>query len=179
MIADAKLSGSIAKGISVARYMLDPDAKQQDSDVKTMQKAESSERVLHIERDLANPVLITDSPKASAQSFIREIVDWNQRNRLGKKAPQSQWEHRVISFHSSDSQKLDAGTACKLARESLDMVAPGQRPALFVVHGDTAHLHVHMLYATVNEKGKIFNTKTIAFGSRLWRAWKLSITCIV
>lgn len=157
MIADAKLTGSVAKGISVARYMLDPDAKQQDSDVQTMQKAESSERVLHIETDLANPILITDSPKASAQSFIREVVDWNQRNRPGKKAPQSQWEHRVISFHPSDSQKLNAHTACKIARESLGIVASGQRPSLFVVHGDTAHLHVHMLYATVNEQGKIFN----------------------
>ncbi|MGO0308740.1 relaxase/mobilization nuclease domain-containing protein [Endozoicomonas acroporae] len=157
MIADAKLTGSIAKGISVARYMLDPDAKQQDSDVKTMQKAESSERVLHIETDLANPILITDSPKASAQSFIREVVDWNQRNRPGKKAQQSQWEHRVISFHPSDSQKLNAHTACKIARESLGIVAHGQRPSLFVVHGDTAHLHVHMLYGSVDQTGKIHN----------------------
>lgn len=157
MIADAKLNGSVAKGIIVAHYMLNPDAKIDDADVKNMQKGGGNERILHIERDHAQPVLINGSPKASAQSFISQVTNWNKRNRPGKKMPKSHWEHRVVSFHPDDSKKLNAQTACRIARESLNIVTSGERPTLYVVHGDTEHLHVHMLYATVDETGKIHN----------------------
>lgn len=73
----------------------------------------------------------------------------------------------MVSFHPSDSHKVSPALALKIARESLQNVAPGQRPVLFAVHGDTEHLHVHMLYATVNETGRIHNPHR---DYRIWEA---------
>ncbi|WP_175404464.1 relaxase/mobilization nuclease domain-containing protein, partial [Endozoicomonas atrinae] len=169
MIADAKLNGSIAKGISVAHYMLNPDAKIEDNDISSMQKGSKKERILHVETDHASPVLISSCPKVSAESFMRDMLVWNKRNRPGKKRPQSHWEHRVVAFHPDDSKKLNSKAACEIARKSLNIAAPGERPALYVVHGDTEHLHVHMLYATVNERGKIHNPH------RDYRVWEAAM----
>ncbi|WP_067582998.1 relaxase/mobilization nuclease domain-containing protein [Endozoicomonas ascidiicola] len=167
MIADAKLTGSVPKGVSVAHYMLNPDAKSNDHDVKQMQSAPGRERILHIETDSTLPILITDSAKASANSFFKELTRWNRNHRPGKSKPKSHWEHRIIAFHPDDSKKIDAKTACQIAREALSSIAPGERPALFVAHGDTEHLHIHMLYSTVNDKGRIFNLH------QDYRAWEL------
>ncbi|WP_419534567.1 relaxase/mobilization nuclease domain-containing protein [Endozoicomonas sp.] len=169
MIADAKLNGSVAKGAAVAHYMLNPDAKINDDDVKKMQASKGAERILHIETDHANPILIGSCPKKSAKSFMNGVLLWNRRNRPGKKPPQSHWEHRVVSLHPADSKKLNPKDACDIARESLNIAAPGERPALYVVHGDKEHLHVHMLYSTVNETGKIYNLH------RDYRVWEAAM----
>ncbi|WP_067585711.1 relaxase/mobilization nuclease domain-containing protein [Endozoicomonas ascidiicola] len=157
MICDAKLRGSTTKGTSVAHYMLNPDAKTGDADIKKMQKEAGKERILHIETEYAHPVLISTSPKVAAKTFMNEVTSWTRQNRPGKPEPKSRWEHRVISFHPEDSKELTPKSACAIAKEALKLVAPGERPCLFVVHGDTQHMHVHMLYATVNNKGRIFD----------------------
>ncbi|WP_067517552.1 relaxase/mobilization nuclease domain-containing protein [Endozoicomonas ascidiicola] len=157
MISDAKLTGNLSKGMAVARYMLDPDATVTDIDVKKLKKSSDHERILHIETDHALPVRFSDTPKSAAKHFLNQVKAWNRRNRPGQAPPQSNWEHRVVSFHPRDKQKVNAHKACKIAREALRSVATGDRPTLFVVHGDKEHLHVHLLYATVNEQGRIFN----------------------
>ncbi len=157
MIADAKINGTSKDGISVAKYMLDPNAKRTNTTAQQLQKSHQSERILKIETDYAFPAIRFLDPKQAAKRFISDIEKWNIEHRPGKAPPKSGWEHRVIAFHPSDSSKVSPALACQIAQHSLKEIAPGQRPTLYVVHGDSEHLHVHLMYATVNERGTIHN----------------------
>ncbi|WP_299733675.1 relaxase/mobilization nuclease domain-containing protein [uncultured Endozoicomonas sp.] len=156
MIADAKLNGSISTGIAVAKYMIDPNAKQTNEQTNKL-KGSGTERILLIQTEASPAILMNTPPETAAKKFMNTVVNWNNNHRPGRPKPKPHWEHRVISFHPDDKQKLNAQGAFTIARQALRMVASGNRPALYAVHGDTDHLHVHMLYSTVNETGKIHN----------------------
>lgn len=162
MIADGKRTGAVSEGVGIAHYMLDPNAKN-DPDGK---QYSPGERVLQIHTEYAFPILKGSSPKEAAKRFMNQVSSWNKAYRANKNMPKNTWEHMVISFHPNDSEKVSADEAISIAQDALKKIAPGKRPTLFVVHGDTNHLHVHMLYSTVNDQGKIHNLH------RDYRGWE-------
>lgn len=67
--------------------------------------------------------------------------------------------------HKAD--QLTAEQAIELAKEAMVEVAPGDRQAMYVVHGDKAHLHVHIVFSVVELGGRIWNPR---MDFRLWEA---------
>ncbi|WP_067583374.1 relaxase/mobilization nuclease domain-containing protein [Endozoicomonas ascidiicola] len=157
MIADFKRSGGKAEGIGLAIYMLDPSAKSNVRIKEHHDKKDDPERVLLIATDSALPVLKTMPAKKAAHYFMDSIETWNIQHRKGQKQPQNAWEQIAVSFSPQDQNKVTPQKAIDITREALQQVASGERPTLFVVHGDKNHLHVHVMYSTVNSEGRIHN----------------------
>nr|MDT0253695.1 relaxase/mobilization nuclease domain-containing protein [Endozoicomonas sp.] len=153
MIADDKKTGNISHGIKQATYMLDPAAKSPQN--KMGEKESNPDRVLLVITEHALPVLASSPPKASARQFMQSINEWNRRHRNGQKPPARSWQHIAISFSPKDHEQVSPKRAVAIACHALRLVAGGKRPVLYVVHGDTQHVHVHLQFGTVNDKGKI------------------------
>lgn len=169
MIADWKRTGGKSAGIDLATYMLDPAAKLGVDSGHPASKEGNQERILLIVTDHAMPILAGMDPEQGARQFLNSVESWNKQNRIGQKQPEKMWEQMVVAFSPEDNDKFTPKKAIAITRQALQQVAPGKRPTLFTVHGDTAHLHCHVMYATVSDKGLIHNRH------RDYRLWELAM----
>ncbi|VXD04080.1 hypothetical protein PSEUDO9AZ_40821 [Pseudomonas sp. 9AZ] len=131
----------------------------------------SSERVLRHESLNALPMLPGESPLNYAKQWSEALWRFTHQERRGKKPPEDYFAHSVMSFfpgndeHAAD--QLTAEQAIELAKEAMSEVAPGERQVLYVVHGDKAHLHVHIVFSVVERGGRVWNPR---MDFRLWEA---------
>ncbi|WP_090265869.1 relaxase/mobilization nuclease domain-containing protein [Pseudomonas panipatensis] len=129
----------------------------------------NGERVLLAEASYALPPNSSNSAIDYAKRFGDLAEKWTAQHRANKKAPKSIAQSVTVSFYPGcDAFPRDPVAplrAIEIARELVGDVAPGERLALYVVHGDTQHLHVHVLFSTVCSKGKVWNPR---FDYRLW-----------
>lgn len=127
------------------------------------------ERVLLATASYALP----PNPSNSAIDYAKKFSDlarkWTAQHRVNKKKPKSIAQSVTVSFYPGcdtfPRDQVDPLRAIEIAQELVGDVAPGERLALYVVHGDTQHLHVHVLFSTVCSKGKVWNPR---FDYRLW-----------
>lgn len=164
MITDTlKGGGTVADIGAYAQYMVSakdhPDAKK-------------GERVLLVQSDnmLTGPVPAPNKRKACkafASGIAQKIKNWTKQARGGKPPPKSLFQSGSISFSEEDSKKLTPAQALEITRKAVQQVMPGDRPALYAVHGDSTCLHVHFLVSSVDSHGKIWNPR---FDFRLWEA---------
>ncbi|WP_160288091.1 relaxase/mobilization nuclease domain-containing protein [Pseudomonas knackmussii] len=136
------------------------------------------ERVLLATASYALP----PNPSNSALDYAKKFSDlarkWTAQHRANKKTPKSIAQSVTISFYPGcdafPKDSVDPSRAIEIAQELVGDVAPGKRLALYVVHGDTRHLHVHVLFSTVCSNGRIWNPH---HDYRLWEgaAEKLEI----
>ena len=169
MIADFKQTGGKNAGIALATYMLDPAGKQDIDAGHPAPKEGNPERILLVATDHAMPILAGVAPEQGAMQFLNSVESWNKRHRIGQKQPKNMWEQMVVAFSPEDDNKLTPQKAIAITRQALQKVASGNRPTLYTVHGDTDHLHVHVMYATVNDEGLIHNRH------RDYRLWELAM----
>ncbi|MDA7089281.1 relaxase/mobilization nuclease domain-containing protein [Pseudomonas sp. SA3-5] len=126
-------------------------------------QGKSNERVLRHESLNALPMLPGESPISYAKQWSERLWSFTAQERRGKKPPQDYFVHSVMSFfpgndeHAAD--QLTAEQAIALAKEAMAEVAPGERQVLYVVHGDKAHLHVHIVFSVVERGGRIWNPR--------------------
>jgi hypothetical protein len=126
-------------------------------------QGKSNERVLRHESLNALPMLPGESPISYAKQWSERLWNFTAQERRGKKPPQDYFVHSVMSFfpgndeHAAD--QLTAEQAIALAKEAMAEVAPGERQVLYVVHGDKAHLHVHIAFSVVEQGGRIWNPR--------------------
>ncbi|MGF0337941.1 relaxase/mobilization nuclease domain-containing protein [Ectopseudomonas toyotomiensis] len=134
-------------------------------------KGKSNERVLRHESLLALPMLPGETPLGYAKQWASELWSFTAQERVGKKPPEDYFVHSVMSFFPGNAEyeadQLTAEQAVELAKEAMAEVAPGERQVLYVVHGDKAHLHVHIVFSTVELGGRIWNPR---MDFRLWEA---------
>ncbi|MCO7597250.1 MULTISPECIES: relaxase/mobilization nuclease domain-containing protein [Pseudomonas] len=134
-------------------------------------KSKSNERVLRHESLLALPMLPGETPLGYAKQWASELWSFSAQERVGKKPPEDYFVHSVMSFFPGnavhEADQLTAEQAVELAKEAMAEVAPGERQVLYVVHGDKAHLHVHIVFSTVELGGRIWNPR---MDFRLWEA---------
>ncbi|WP_176450992.1 relaxase/mobilization nuclease domain-containing protein [Pseudomonas aeruginosa] len=134
-------------------------------------KGESNERVLRHESINALPMLPGETPLSYAKQWAAALWEFTARERCGKKPPEDYFVHSVLSFFPGDTEhkadQLTAEQAIELAKEAMVEVAPGDRQAMYVVHGDKAHLHVHIVFSVVERGGRIWNPR---MDFRLWEA---------
>lgn len=134
-------------------------------------KDKAKERVLLHESHNALPMLPGESPKDYAKQWTAALWRFTAQARGSKKPPEDYFVHAVMSFFPGNDQhaadQLTADQAVAIAKEAMAEVAPGERQVLFVVHGDTAHLHVHIAFSVVEQGGRIWNPHQ---DFRLWEA---------
>lgn len=125
----------------------------------------AGERLLATDSDLLLQMLPGESVVGAAERMSEEIFAWNDRCRAGKEAAKAPFIHGCISWHVDD--RIDPELAIQIVKEVVAKVMPGERPCLYVCHGDRAHLHVHFCVSTVASTGTIWNPR---FDFRLWEA---------
>lgn len=129
------------------------------------------ERVLLAAATYALPPNSSSSAIAYAKTFSDLARKWTAQHRANKKEPKSIAQSVTVSFYPGckafPRDPVDPSRAIEIARELVGGVAPGERLALYVVHGDTLHLHVHVLFSTVCGNGKIWNPR---HDYRLWES---------
>jgi hypothetical protein len=134
-------------------------------------KGKSNERVLRHESLNALPFLPGDSTKEYACQWASDLWRFTELERCGKEPPENHFVHCVMSFFPGNDQHIaDAVTAeqaLAIAKEAMAEVAPGERQVLYAVHGDKAHLHVHIVFSVTERGGRIWNPH---HDFRLWEA---------
>lgn len=134
-------------------------------------KDKAKERVLLHESHNALPLLPGELPRDYAKQWAEALWRFTAQARGSKKPPEDYFVHAVMSFFPGNDQhaadQLTAKQAVAIAKETLEEVAPGERQVLYVVHGDTAHLHVHIAFSVVEQGGRIWNPHQ---DFRLWEA---------
>lgn len=134
-------------------------------------KNNSKERVLWHESLNALPMLPGELAHDYAKQWADALWRFTAEARGTKKAPEDYFVHAVMSFFPGNEQhgadQLTASQAVAIATEAMAEVAPGERQVLYVVHGDTAHLHVHIAFSVVDQDGRIWNPH---HDFRLWEA---------
>jgi hypothetical protein len=124
-------------------------------------KNSSKERVLWHESLNALPMLPGESAYDYAKHWAEALWRFTAQARGSRKAPEDYFVHAVMSFFPGNGQhgadQLTAAQAVAIAKEAMAEVASGERQVLYVVHGDTAHLHVHIAFSVVDEDGRIWN----------------------
>lgn len=146
MITD-KTYAQTAKDVSqYAAYLFSPKPGHE--------KYIEGERVLGTSTDM-----LMGDPKAQ----VADLLQWNLERRPGKKPPKNQAIVGSIAFHPED--KLTPDQAIEITRKAVHKVMGNNRPVVYVAHGDTEHLHVHFIAATVDADGKVYAK---AFDFRDW-----------
>lgn len=134
-------------------------------------KGKSNERVLRHESLNALPMLPGESPLNYAKQWSAALWNFTTQERCGKPPPEDYFVHSVMSFFPGNAEhaadQLTAEQAIALAKEAMAEVAPGERQVLYVVHGDKAHLHVHIAFSVVERGGRIWNPH---HDFRLWES---------
>ncbi|WP_371365334.1 LPD7 domain-containing protein [Pseudomonas sp. QL9] len=129
----------------------------------------NGERVLLAEASYALPPNSSNCTIDYAKRFGDLAEKWTAQHRANKKTPKSIAQSVTISFYPGcdafPKDSVDPSRAIEIAQELVGDVAPGKRLALYVVHGDTRHLHVHVMFSTVCSEGRIWNPR---HDYRLW-----------
>lgn len=100
---------------------------------------------------------------AVATDVADQFVLYCRRACAGRKIPDAWYVHIIFSFAAAATadlidppdnhvsprrHKSSASNAVRIAKDALDfMGAPNSQPAIFVVHGDRRHVHVHAVVA--------------------------------
>ncbi|SFN66634.1 Relaxase/Mobilisation nuclease domain-containing protein [Formivibrio citricus] len=131
-------------------------------------------RVLAVAADYIVAPLLIINPELEAERIATQMEAAARRMRMNREMPQNLAQRIVIALSPDDFPSLSraqvAQKAIALARESTKNVTKRRRMAIYVVHGDRKHIHVHCIIGTVDlEVGLIFNPH------RDYRLWELEM----
>lgn len=170
MITKEKKGRTSADAARLATYLISPKPGHEDY--------RKGERLLLLEVENALPPLLNSDmeyPEEGvwAEQFSEHLEDETRKARRGKPMPKEMFVHAIISFDPSDfaglSQAEATIKASAIVDEQIKEVMPGRRVSMKVIHGDTDHLHAHLMVSTVDlDTGKIWNPH------HSYRKWELA-----
>jgi hypothetical protein len=107
------------------------------------------------------PTLTTAREWATAMAG--QLAGLTRALRADAPMPTKLFEHLLISFHPGDTARMGSTDGARAARireivgEALLLLGLDDHPRVLVVHGDTRHLHAHIVLGTVSLHGRIWN----------------------
>lgn len=112
----------------------------------------------------------------AAADLTEQMIRYTRAARAGHDIPDVWYVHILVSFAPSSARDLrnppdphrspsrgasQTRNALRLTYDALDALGwPMRQPAIFVVHGDRRHIHVHGVLALVFPSGEVANALT-------------------
>ena len=126
------------------------------------------ERVLRAPETSYLPQLTMPSGSSAlawAKGLAQQLLRVTKQFRLQAKLPKHLFEHLTVSFAPQDRSRLGDNDYQRgqkgrdIVVEALELFGLKAHPWVLVVHGDTSHIHVHVLVGTVGLDGKVWSPR--------------------